>query len=60
MQSPQKMPLNWEIRNTYVLRREGDEPGDSSHAFLLDLREHLKAGDQHGVHVGYGATYRTQ
>ena len=42
--------------NTYMLRREGNEPGDGSHPFLLDFREHLKARNQHGVHVGYSAT----
>ena len=42
--------------NTYMLRREGNEPGDRSHSFLLDFREHFKARNQHGVHVGYSAT----
>lgn len=46
--------------NTYVLWREGDEPGHGSHSFLLDFRKHLIAGNKHGIHVGDGATWRAQ
>lgn len=39
-----------------MLGGEEHQPGGSSHAFGLDFREELVAGDHHTVHVGYCST----